>query len=213
MRPAHAALTVLVMATARHWTRKATMTVTVTQCGPQAVTLALFYSSTRLKPLWLPSTKSGCQTASHGARDEQRWAASVSERKIWTFPLVLPARLCGAAAGNRAHRYIGKIFFFGKVCCLSLVRADYIWRAPWRGPEDTGNCSSCYVLHINVMLAYLAYNCIFVLHIFAYFHIGGIVVGRLIHYFIHDWSFNPSFDPLWFASSNWTSEYLFEIFD
>ena len=28
-------------------------------------------------------------------------------------------RLCGAAAGNRGHRYIGK------VCCLLLVRAEY----------------------------------------------------------------------------------------
>ena len=45
----------------------------------------------------------------------QRWA-SVSELKIWTHPLVLPARLCGAAAGNCAHRYIGK------VCWLLLVR-------------------------------------------------------------------------------------------
>ena len=53
-------------------------------------------------------------------------------------PLVLPARLCGAAAGNRSHRYIGK------VCCLLLVRAEYIGRAPGRGPEGTGNCSSCY---------------------------------------------------------------------
>ena len=43
-------------------------------------------------------------------RIEQRWA-SVSKRKIWTNPLVLPARLCGDAAGNSAHCYIGK------VCC------------------------------------------------------------------------------------------------
>ena len=62
----------------------------------------------------------------------------MSERKICTNPLVLPARLCGAAAGNRSHRYIGK------VCSLLLVRADYIGRAPGRGPEGTGNCSSCY---------------------------------------------------------------------
>ena len=37
-----------------------------------------------------------------------------------------------AAAGNCAHRYIGK------VCCLLLVRADYIGRAPGRGPEGMG---------------------------------------------------------------------------
>ena len=49
--------------------------------------------------------------------------------------LVLPARLCGAAAGNRSHRYIGK------VCCLLLVRAEYMGRAPGRGPEGTGNCT------------------------------------------------------------------------
>ena len=63
-------------------------------------------------------------------------------RKIRTNPLVLPALQSGAAAGNRAHRYIGKF------CCLLLVRADYIGRAPGggRGPEGTGNCSSCYGL-------------------------------------------------------------------
>ena len=56
-------------------------------------------------------------------------AASVTEDEgsdRRTNPLVLPARLCGAAAGNRAHRYIGK------VCCLLLVRADYIGRSPSR---------------------------------------------------------------------------------
>ena len=68
------------------------------------------------------------------SRDE-RLSVTVSERKIWTNPLVLPARLCGAAAGNHGHCYNGK------VCCLLLVRADYI--RP-RGPEGTGNCSSCY---------------------------------------------------------------------
>ena len=31
-----------------------------------------------------------------------------------------------------------------KVCCLSLVRAEFIGRAPGRGPEGTRNCSSCY---------------------------------------------------------------------
>ena len=54
--------------------------------------------------------------------------------------LVLPARLCSAAAGNCSHRYIGK------VCCLLLVRADCIGRAPGRGLEDTGKCSSCYAI-------------------------------------------------------------------
>ena len=38
-----------------------------------------------------------------------------------------------SAAGNRCHLYIGK------VCCLLLVRADYI-SAPGRGPEG----SQCY---------------------------------------------------------------------
>ena len=57
--------------------------------------------------------------------------------------LVLPARLCAAAAGNYAHCYIGKI------CCLLLVRAEYIGRAPGRGPEGTGNCSSCYGVRTN----------------------------------------------------------------
>ena len=43
-------------------------------------------------------------------------------------------------SGNHRHHYIGK------VCCSLLVRADYIGRAPWRCPEGTENCSSCYVL-------------------------------------------------------------------
>ena len=47
-------------------------------------------------------------------------------------PLVLPARLCGAAAGNRSHRYIGK------VCCLLLVRADYIRPRPRARPRGHG---------------------------------------------------------------------------
>ena len=45
-----------------------------------------------------------------------------------TNPFVLPARLCGAAAGNCDHRYIGK------VCSLLLVRADYIERRPRARP-------------------------------------------------------------------------------
>ena len=64
---------------------------------------------------------------------------SARNLKIWTNSLVLPARLIGAAAENCAHRYIGK------VCCLSLVRADseYFWPPPRpgpkrRGPEGTG---------------------------------------------------------------------------
>ena len=43
-----------------------------------------------------------------------------------------------AAAGNCAHCYIGM------VCCLLLVRADYIGRIPGRCPEGMGNCSSCF---------------------------------------------------------------------
>ena len=35
-------------------------------------------------------------------------------------------------------------------------------------------------LRINIILAYLAYTCKFFLHIFAYFEIGGIVMGRCI---------------------------------
>ena len=38
---------------------------------------------------------------------------------------VLPARLSGAAAGNCAHRFIGKVH------CLLLVKADYIGPRPW----------------------------------------------------------------------------------
>ena len=62
--------------------------------------------------------------------------ACADGRKIWTNPLVLPARLCGAAAGNRAHCYIGK------VCSLLLVRADYIRPRPRARPR--GEWSSCY---------------------------------------------------------------------
>ena len=73
--------------------------------------------------LYSTSQPSRCST-----RIEQRWA-SVSKSKIWTNPLILPALLCGAAAGNRSHRYIGK------VCCLLLVRADYINPRPRAWPR------------------------------------------------------------------------------
>ena len=57
----------------------------------------------------------------------------MSERKIWTNPLFkfygTSARLSGAAAGNCAHRYIGK------VCCVLLVLADYIGPRPRARPS------------------------------------------------------------------------------
>ena len=40
--------------------------------------------------------------------------------------------LCGAAAGNSSHRYIGK------VCSLLLVRADYIRPRPRARPRGHG---------------------------------------------------------------------------
>ena len=46
--------------------------------------------------------------------------------------LVLPALLSGAAVGNRAHRYNGK------VCCLLLGQADYIRQHPWARPRGHG---------------------------------------------------------------------------
>ena len=52
--------------------------------------------------------------------------------------------MCGAPARNCAHRYIGKVF------CLLLVQADYIGRAPGRGQEGTGDCSSFYTWNIHV---------------------------------------------------------------
>ena len=45
---------------------------------------------------------------------------------------VLPARRCGAAAGNHAHCYIGK------VCCLLLVRADYQAAPPGAAQKARG---------------------------------------------------------------------------
>ena len=86
-------------------------------------------------------TLSHCQAsggASRGPNGAHRLARVRIPSPTEADPLVLPARLYGAAAGNRSHRYIGK------VCCLLLVRAEYIGRAPGRGPEGTGNCSSCY---------------------------------------------------------------------
>ena len=70
---------------------------------------------------------------------------SAQPEQPFYYPLVLATRLCGAAAGNHAHRYIGK------VCCLLLMRAEYIGRAPGRGPEGTvtGNCSSCYAIAVS----------------------------------------------------------------
>ena len=43
-----------------------------------------------------------------------------------------PARLSSAAAGNCAHRYIGK------VSCLLLVSADYIGPRPRARPRGRG---------------------------------------------------------------------------
>ena len=83
----------------------------------------------RIAPRSAPrSYGSICDRGPSSTRDEQRWA-SVSEREIWTNPLVLPTLLCGAAAGDCAHRYIGK------ACCLLLVRADYIRPRPLARPR------------------------------------------------------------------------------
>ena len=79
-----------------------------------------------------------CHRASHRRCRPGRIRASRGHEGANWNSLVLPARLSGAAAGNCAHSNIGK------VCSLLLVRADYIGRAPGRGPEGTGNCSSCY---------------------------------------------------------------------
>ena len=64
-------------------------------------------------------------------RNEQKWA-SVSERKIWTKPLVLLARLSGAAAGNCADHCVGKD------CSLLLVQAVYIRPRPGALPRGHG---------------------------------------------------------------------------
>ena len=42
--------------------------------------------------------------------------------KFRHYPLVLPPRLCGAAAGNRSHLYIGKI-------CLFITRQTWLYQA------------------------------------------------------------------------------------
>ena len=91
---------------------------------------AILENQARIKFWWIGVEKGSFQLG---------WGQGVFfDCKIWTNPLVLPARLSGAAAGNFAHRYIGK------VCCLLLVRAEYIGRTPGRCPEGTVNCSSCY---------------------------------------------------------------------
>ena len=68
-------------------------------------------------PLPLPRSDSECQWPA-----EPRLGESKTQPGRW----------------NCAHRYLGE------VCCLLLVRADFIGRAPGRGPESTGHCSSCY---------------------------------------------------------------------
>ena len=55
--------------------------------------------------------------------------------------LVPPARLCGAAAGNFALRYIGK------VCCLLLVRADYIRPRPRALPNGARGIAQAVTRH------------------------------------------------------------------
>ena len=54
-----------------------------------------------------------------------RFTLSLSSDLKFAYPLVLPARLSDAAAGNCAHRFIGKVH------CLLLVKADYIEPRPW----------------------------------------------------------------------------------
>ena len=60
------------------------------------------------------------------------FSAAAAAVNLIVNPLVLPARLSGAAAGNFAHRYIGK------VCCLLLVRPDYIRPRPRARPRRHG---------------------------------------------------------------------------
>ena len=55
--------------------------------------------------------------------------------------LVPPARLCGAAAGNFALRYIGK------VCYLLLVRADYIRPRPRALPNGARGIAQAVTRH------------------------------------------------------------------
>ena len=70
-------------------------------------------------------------------------AASITQT-LHNRDMRLGTRTSSESSGrNRraAHCYIGK------VCCLLLVRADYIEprpHAPRRCPEDAGNSSSCY---------------------------------------------------------------------
>ena len=81
---------------------------------------------------------------------------SVSKRKIWTNPLVLPARLSGAAAGNCAHHYIGNLEKFVVYCsCKQIISG----RAPGHCPEGTGNGSNCYNFpYHSYPLAHFSYH-------------------------------------------------------
>ena len=62
-----------------------------------------------------------------------------------------------AAAGNHAHCYIGK------VCCLLLVRADYIRPRPrarrrGHGENNRGNCSSCFGYNKGIYANFTTYR-------------------------------------------------------
>ena len=85
------------------------------------------------RPAWALNLNQLPEMVGYGdpARGQVRKLLRDESAKIWANPLVLPARLCGAAARNCAHHCIGK------VCCLLLVQADYIRpRARPRGHEE-----------------------------------------------------------------------------
>ena len=105
--------------------------------------------SEKLENVYLSRTRTG----THWYLQRSEAQASESESEPVTAAATRPGRCltgtqsrlhwpgpqgCGAAAGNHAHCYIGK------VCCLLLVRAEDIRPRPGRGPEGTGHCSSCY---------------------------------------------------------------------
>ena len=110
---------------------------------PVTSTVAATSTVALLLSWWLPSLFKTTYIPMHSAllfslrltfatKDEQRWV-SVSERKIYPDPLVLPALWSGAAAGKCVYSY------FWKFCCWLRVRADYIKQRPRalpRGQEE-----------------------------------------------------------------------------
>ena len=72
------------------------------------------------------------------------WSLAVIELDVLCALKFDQIPLFDPRGGAAPLRGIAPIATLERFVSLLLVRADYICRAPGRGPEGKGNCSSCY---------------------------------------------------------------------